>query len=46
MAAIASAQVPLQAEEKRIFKLKFAAKVGIAVANKGLDQFIADEPNS
>lgn len=43
LAASSNIQKVLGEEEKRIFKLKFAAKVGIGLSNKALDSLIPDE---
>ena len=44
--AVNAAQSVIGAEPKKLFKLKFAAKVGTGLVNKSLDQFIPDEPNA
>lgn len=43
LAVSSNVQKVLSEEQKRIFKLKFAAKVGIGLSNKALDQLIPDE---
>ena len=43
ISAVQAAQAALDAEAKKIFKVKFAGKVGIGLANKGLDKFLPDE---
>lgn len=46
MQAISALQGPLSAEDQKKFKLKLLAKLGVAVINRGLDQFVPDEPNA
>lgn len=46
LSSIGSAQSVVVQEPKKIFKLKFIAKVGTGLANKALDSYIPDEPNA
>lgn len=41
-AAVAATSAALSAEEQRKYKLKFAAKVGTALSNTVLDEFLPD----